>query len=277
MRRRRNTMARISSLPEEVLVGVFLMVVGEPVPSVSAYLPDKGYPSRISALSQVSTEWNRMINFTPQLWCRISTNTPPPFIRASLQRSGTTPLSFEGDLSQGPLDRTQMESALEVVNQITRWKEANVTVVSSSDTDILTYSGAPMLKKFILTCKRIEPTPPFPLFNGDAPNLEYLDLTRVPVPWSSKIFMGLQTLNLSNITGPPLDAFLQVLRAIPTLKELRLFDFRLSATDDPIRSPRASPELPELRLLHLSYIPLTSLSLLTHNITSTSLRCINIG
>lgn len=223
LRRRRNALAPISKLPTEISVAIFARFLerGEHVE-----LADP--PSRISTLSEVCSAWNKLVNNTPGLWSRIRTDYPPKFIRKALENSEEHLITIDGALSDP--DDSRQEAILASCSQIGRWSSAKLEADSDEEVDLVTYSGAPVLRRLELSClqRGTEDRAVVNLCAGHAPLLEHLSLTGLDAVWTSPIFKNLRTLALNRVLGLQSGQLSSILKACPQLRRLSFQDVRLS-------------------------------------------------
>lgn len=257
MRRQRNTLSPISTLPTEMFVTIFDYYLQ----NSAGDSPADDYPARLATLSEVSWAWRTTMQTTPQLWSQISTDHPPSFVRKALKYSKTHPIKIHGSLSVGASNEKREEAVLDACSQLSRWASADVSVSSNDDLDMLTYSGAGALKRLALLANPTVALTPVKLFKGHTPQLQYLRLGGA-FDWTSLQINGLTTLHLLSIAATSATDFLQSLGTCTNLRELRLGDLRFPsnhAASFPIPSRIELPFLAKLRILRCSLTVITTI------------------
>ncbi|KAG1886967.1 hypothetical protein F4604DRAFT_1950945 [Suillus subluteus] len=217
LRFRRNGLAPISGLPNEILTVIF------------EYLEEEerldGYDGRdipaCVAVTHVCRHWRNVALECPTLWRFISSSSPFWLDSIAWRKSFHTYLgSNTSNFAHGPCD----------VGQVM---------------DLLSSQPAPMLKTFKFWARDpvFLPTGPIsgPIFRGQVPLLRDVEVDYCDLSWSLCTFGGLRTLR---VEGAPLPDLLSALRCMPALEQLTLESIECNET-------MLFDEVPLARLEHI--------------------------
>ncbi|KAG1781649.1 hypothetical protein EV702DRAFT_1275793 [Suillus placidus] len=216
---RRNCLAPISGLPNEILTIIFkYFEENERFESEYGY-DDEDTPACLT-ITHVCRHWRNVALECPALWGFISSRSPF-WIDVMLERSKETPLVVTYAI---PLP---LENCLEkVLSQLPRIEYLEIRSESCDVghvMDLLSSQPAPMLKTFKLSARDggLFPMGPIsgPIFKGQAPLLRVVGVDYLDRSWSSCIFDGLRSLFVTVARLPDL---LSALRCMPALEMLTL-------------------------------------------------------
>jgi hypothetical protein len=230
-------------LPSEIISQIFIWTVRSFRPFMAPFIP----AAAPVFLSHVCRSWRRIALSTPSLW----TSYPrgKPFAPEFLRRAGGFPIILRA-LGRGfsfreinpLLPRCASIEVRDTANALAQLFESH----RSSSMDVL--------EELI-----IAPIGPFftlgDLFNGRAPRLHTLKLTRVGIDWTSPLFRSIQTLVLHQIfvaptqhVTPSAGDFLTVINGSLQLEEIVLSFFTV---DPPPWWGTSSPSPTPIILSHL--------------------------
>lgn len=220
IRRQRNALLSISKLPLEISGVIFENLINDA----------NDRPTCISTLSLVSSVWKNLVDTTPSLWSQLRPEYSSKFIRSALDKSRGHPITIHGQFKQSEPSVARQQAILATCSQLTRWSSADVESETSAELDILTYSGAPKLRRLEVAClgRPDDAQRPINLCDGHAPRLEHLSITRFKAVWSSSIFTGLSILTLRQVPGLQSRDLMQILHACPGLRTLNLLGVHLT-------------------------------------------------
>lgn len=169
----------------------------------------------------------------------------------------------------------------EACRHLHRWETAKLTVSQEGGLLPFLISPAPQLHTLSVTSTgaRISRGEEHVLdvFQGQAPRLKSISLTKFSVPWDSQMLSGLQELRLSRITAysPSIRELLSILAASPQLVSLSLESIGFKHTQPFPTLPHVY--LPLLQELDISSLQPRDLGLLLHSITSPPCRSLSIS
>jgi hypothetical protein len=231
LRRRRNTLAPISSLPTEVITAIFLLL----------RIPRSSSPHTIGQKSDC-LEWLRVAHVCHQ-WREIALNQPlfwshvnfTSFSSAGateiLNRAKTVPLHLEARFSF----RYWNDLRFITLQKELRARISHICGLCISAMDLLLrttleglVSPAPTLESLSLYgegARETRVSVPDTLFDGIAPRLSRLELRDCDISWKSPLLKGLRYLKISNMaadTRRSLSVWLDALDEMPQLKTLTL-------------------------------------------------------
>ncbi|KDQ07364.1 hypothetical protein BOTBODRAFT_38891 [Botryobasidium botryosum FD-172 SS1] len=256
--RRRNNLAPIHRLPNEILGIIFKLVKREASPV--------GFNDFLS----VSHRWRIIALNTPSLWTNIH-NLSGPLLDVFIARSKQHSL----EVSYGrPEDRSDSSALLEYLAHISPyvqgWRTCQLFGPLRARAEILSYltTPAPTLETLSISLYKArgdgvddaeldDDTGPFnPLFGGSAPRLRELALDGAFVSLSSPIFSGLTKLELGRISYSSADSnspflLLHAIESCPLLEVLMLTDIYI-ASDPHLDPAPSSLELPYLQIFRMS-------------------------
>ncbi|KAH9041378.1 hypothetical protein EDB85DRAFT_1476156 [Lactarius pseudohatsudake] len=288
LRRRRNALAPISSLPPELFAAILSILRLPP----SGTLLLGGEPDRhLSWLSvaHVCHQWREVALNHPFFWSHIDfTTLTPAGATEMLVRAKSAPLYLEAWFPKYEYDRDKARFRTfqkELQPRVSHISQLAISAQPFSLERVLEglVSPAPILRYLSLSGKkyrgRIEDQPfvpvPVTLFDGSTPRLSRLQLKYCDISWKSPLFRGLNHLKISRLSArarPRLSFWLDALDEIPQLKTLVLhsaspitsafpFDVKRTTTLPSLTyfDVSASPEDCGLALAHLVLPALTSL------------------
>ncbi|KAG8998399.1 hypothetical protein FRB93_013771 [Tulasnella sp. JGI-2019a] len=222
-----NTMHRLNSrvpinrLPNELLVKIFTFAID-----------NSGYRDRHVLriqLACVSRDWSRVVFETPSLWAQISSHYNGEWNRAVVLRSKEYPLMVEYNQSHRWATDEFMDLTIQVAY---RWKSASFRLANVNTLDLLrgfVSLSAPQLEELTVDCsdvyEELFEEDNIDMFSGGADRLRPIVLLDVPIPWSSRLLSGLETLALigSNFGfSPSSSEVMNVLRRCPELRDFEL-------------------------------------------------------
>lgn len=262
LRRRRNTLAPIHTLPLELLVQIIFFV-----------LDDHGtsWYQHLHALSTVSSAWMDVIHHTPAFWTNIHSSDPANVTFRALERSQGCPISVMFRFYRtGSADQLSTKEFLQLVGgQMQRCSSLDIHLwISPAGSLCVLESPAPSLKRLNLAVMR----PRFmfedvvlDLLSDHAPQLKDLQLCKVGARnWSSSIFKGLRVLAIdgSPTSMPSLDQIMEMLRSNLELETLRLHhppDLAMVQSQQSVISPFIFPRLTKIDLHGFPEHPLATI------------------
>ncbi|KAG1842027.1 hypothetical protein DFJ58DRAFT_916319 [Suillus subalutaceus] len=238
LRFRRNGLAPISGLPNEILTVIF------------EYLEEEerldGYDSRdipaCVAVTHVCRHWRNVAIECPTLWRFISSSSPF-WLDVMLERSKEIPLIVKYSIPM-PLEYC-LEKVLPHLPRIEYLEFRPWSCDVGQVMDLLSSQPAPMLKTFKFWARDpvFLPTGPIsgPIFRGQVPLLRDVEVDYCDLSWSLCTFGGLRTLR---VQGAPLPDLLSALRCMPALEQLTLESIECNET-------MLFDEVPLARLEHI--------------------------
>lgn len=262
LKSRRNTLAPISQLPPEMLSRIFLFV---------------SYPRERSLLwinvSHVSQHWRAVALGFPALW------SSPPFMTPTwahemLKRSKMAPLSIVADLTY--MTPKMLVAFDDAMRHVDRSAELSLTGNKLMEKYLINATKrAPFLNKLCIsqihthydaTDDRI--ALPCNFFDGQAPRLRHLDLSRCQVHWDTSLMQNLTYLRIVEPGGcrPTISQLVDLLEQMPYLETLHLEHALpiVSETTKTLPSPSHIISLPRLSRVHLVSNVLEAANLLDH-------------
>ncbi|OAX43277.1 hypothetical protein K503DRAFT_796498 [Rhizopogon vinicolor AM-OR11-026] len=262
LRSRRNSLARISCLPPEILATVFKHIVGGE--GLNNYTGNYHCPPCLK-VTHVCGHWRRVALECPSLWAYIDWISPC-WIVVMLERSKKAVLVVSCNASTLPRDSLER-----VLSQLPRIKVLRLhTYLSDIDRvlDHLSSQPAPLLQNFKFSViggdSHLASSPMSDtIFQGQAPQLRGVELTTRSVSWTSCIFSGLRTLYVRRIgsaSSSTLPELLSALTRMPDLERLTLERLSISGGNNVVdRVPLA-----RLKSIVLSVAIHTSVALFAH-------------
>ncbi|KAJ7607632.1 hypothetical protein DFH06DRAFT_1486478 [Mycena polygramma] len=213
-----NALNPISTLPNELIAKIFEMY---------AFLEGPPFGLKWTKVMLVCHRWHDVALNEQSLWgfIRDSFTHGMKQIETQLERSGAAPLSVMIDSLDSPLYATV------ILQHAERLSELNLTGEAASIfafMNVLSHHRFPLLQSIKLKPRYNSPastsiTFPVALFDGRAPRLTELDLSRISIDWS--LLHGLHSLALDlarDITDSPFGKLLSVLEASPALTRVKL-------------------------------------------------------
>ncbi|KAH8979253.1 hypothetical protein EDB92DRAFT_2118864 [Lactarius akahatsu] len=291
LRRRRNALAPISSLPPELFTAIFSILRLPPSDTVLL----GGEPDRHLSwlnVAHVCHEWRELALNQPFFWSHVDfTTLTPAGATEMLVRAKSVPLYlgawfpkyeygyYERDKARISTFQKELQPRVSHISQLAiSARPFNLERVLEG-----LVSPAPILQYLSLSGKkyrrRIDGQPfvpvPVTLFNGSTPRLSRLELKYCDISWKSPLFRSLNHLKITRLSAdarPRLSFWLDALDEIPQLKTLVLhsaspitpafpFDVKRTVTLPSLTyfDISASPDDCGLALAHLVLPALTSL------------------
>ncbi|KAH6905581.1 hypothetical protein BKA70DRAFT_1502993 [Coprinopsis sp. MPI-PUGE-AT-0042] len=251
LKTKRNTLAPIQSLPNELLCRTFLECRGQWM-----QLDEEGCPTWI-AVTHVCQAWRLSALGYPQLWSSVDREIGVYWMETFLSRSKGAPLSLR---ILEEWDEEYMSVELEILSSILRDHQRleGVTIEMRGDKlhgllKNLT-ERMPNIVRFTLHNHSFDGLDlPSPLFANYAPRLQVLSLYNFDPPWTSPIMEGLASLSILNandfreVSVPSLKTLFDALSKVPGLQHLAL--------ENVLPEPR--PKRPTLVIRHIR-IPISA-------------------
>jgi hypothetical protein len=264
LRSRRNSLAPISCLPNEVLATVFKHLAEEK--SFQSY-PGANHSPPCVRVTHVCRHWRQVALEYPSLWAFVDC-TCARWIGVMLERSKKAALVVTCNASSLP-----PECLEQVLSQLPRIK---VLRLYSHPWDVdralvhLSSQPAPLLQNFKFVVIGGEFRHTFRpvsdvIFQGQVPQLRSLELTTGSFGWTSCIFSGLRTLYVRGIgftSSSTLSEFLPALRRIPELEWLTLERLSIVSGENRVSSDKVP--LARLKSIVLDATIQTAVTLFTH-------------
>ncbi|KIO27980.1 hypothetical protein M407DRAFT_22748 [Tulasnella calospora MUT 4182] len=267
-RRRNQEHSRIYQLPQEVFVEIMLTATSLDLKITDAF-----------TVMRVSKYWFDTVAQCPHIWSRLNVATrPQPGIMTMMrtlrgpvevQCSGEPELGLDGSLAAlSTLDPTrlralvwQWSSRTEALHSF--FQERNSNIVDLAVDRVATLSPQRQLD-----------------LSPDGVYLRHLDLRRVTLPWTSPRLSQLQTLSIEELhyEEPSIYGLYRILRSSPALRHIRIQHFN-DANQEQLDASRPITEpifLPELRSLHLDWVPSIIINTLVPLIRSPSCQYLEI-
>jgi hypothetical protein len=233
LRRRRNTLAPISSLPTEVITTIFFLLRIPPNRSSSPHAIGKRSDClEWLRLAHVCHHWRVIALNQPLFWSHVNfTSFSSAGTTEVLNRAKTAPLYLEARFSLGGYDaripmfnkelraRISHVCHLGITAQYLHLRQTLEELVSPAPTlESLSLGGdgAPERQVFV----------PDTLFNGTTPRLSCLELHSCNISWKSPLLKGLRYLEIRYLTPnarPSLSVWFDALDEMPQLKTLTLY------------------------------------------------------
>ncbi|KAJ8588943.1 hypothetical protein M405DRAFT_818920 [Rhizopogon salebrosus TDB-379] len=251
LRSRRNSLARISCLPPEILTTVFKHVEEENYSGVYHY-------PRCLTVTHVCRHWRRVALECPCLWTTINW-TSARWIGPMLERSKKSPLVVKYVASTLLLDR--LEQAL---SQLPRIKVLQLHLFQSDADRILVHllsHPAPLLQNFEFSIIGGSFRLSDAIFQGQAPQLRSLVLANCSFTWTSCLFSGLRALHLEG-TPSSLPELLRALGRMPDLERLTLKQLSIISEGSKVSFDRVP--LARLKSIVLHATIQTAVAILAH-------------
>jgi hypothetical protein len=241
----------IDVLPDEVLLEIFDFYVGK-VKYVSIFDGwEKEEIEGWQSLVHVCRRWRSIIfGSTIRLNLRLFCTSRTP-VRAMLDVWPALPLLIEdeGFLSEG-VDNEGVDNivaALECSDRVDEIELRNVGVSSMENVLAAMQVPFPYLDTLVLQSNGTVTVIPDSFLDGYAPNLEVLDLDRIPIPGLPKLlsrFTGLTALFLNGIPHSGYFSPEELVTALSTLTHLQVFELTFeSPLSRPDRESRRPPPL----------------------------------
>jgi hypothetical protein len=290
LRCRRNELAPISSLPVEVIQGIFSCSRLSPGTS-SLLTGEKPDPLAWIRVAHVCHQWREIALNQPLFWSRVDvTDLTLAGATEILARAKTVPLYLEARIPHVHWNNSRFSAFEEQIQQhISHTCHLDISATYLRLHQILNglVSPAPTLKCLSVSCEKLWPGKsalPETLFNRTAPRLSRLELCNCHISWESPLLKGLTYLEISSPlwdARPSLATWLDSLEEMPQLKTLILHSaspIALLSPSPPFDIDRtitlpslthldisASPHDGTLALAHLNLPALAELSVATRS------------
>ena len=263
LRRRRNTLSPISSLPAEIIAAIFIL----------ARLPGSdGRPD--IRVTQVCHRWREIVLDHPLFWSHINISAVNPAgMTEMLARAKMAPLYLEATIPR--YNTCRWEDAGLVTFQkvlqdhVSHIYRLQISAKSSQLQRILegVISPAPTLEHLSLSFEMgyegpsltssLRGSVPDTLFDSTTPKLSFLELCNCDISWKSPLLKGLkhlETMRLSSIrvAKPSLTDWLDALNEMPQLKKLLIHSASPFVAPFPFTHPERTVTLPSLVHLDIS-------------------------
>ena len=276
LRSRRNTLAPISSLPVELIDGIFsyLRIPGTSSPFARGYKQENKDPLEWLRVAHVCHRWREIALNQPLFWSYVDfTNLSLAGATEVLSRAKNSPLCLEAKIPRN--DTTKLSAFKEEIQQhVTQIRYLDICAMQTQLYNILQtlVSPAPILERLSLSFEIYMATlSPFPaaLFDGTMPRLSHLELRYCDISWESPLLKRLTYLNISSQSydaRPGLAIWLDSLEAMPQLETLIVHSaspVALSNAPPPFAVER-SITLPSLTHLDISAPPRDCALALSH-------------
>ena len=237
LRRQRNALAPLSSLPTEIIATIFSFLPN----MLSAISPHKK-PDHLVWLcvSHVCHQWRDIALNQPVFWSHVDfTNISSAGAAEILARAKTTPLYLEARCLGGHWDNAQFRSFREQLHlRVSRIHHLHISANPQRLRKTLQglVSPAPTLQSLSLSSedKRPKVVVAETLFGGTMPRLSSLKLSNCVISWESSLLKGLQCLE---IRSPPVNARPSFPIWLGTLNEIRQLKTLTLHSASPITSP----------------------------------------
>ncbi|KAH9058274.1 hypothetical protein EDB87DRAFT_933890 [Lactarius vividus] len=263
LRRRRNALVPISSLPTEVLVTIFSFLRVR-VTLLAFKLGEKSEGPEWLRVAHVCHQWREIALNQPLFWSHVDFTTVSSVGAAEmLARAETVPLQLEARIPIGHWDEARFGAFQEELQKhVSHISHLGISAAPSHLRKTLggLASPAPTLEFLSLSGEECqnrrmrEPAfVPDTLFDGSAPRLSSLELWHCNISWKSPFLRGLKHLEIRTpFERPTLSVWLDALDEMSQLKTLTLHGA------SPIAPPGASllsgrhVTLPSLTLFEMS-------------------------
>ncbi|KAG9019987.1 hypothetical protein FRB95_005289, partial [Tulasnella sp. JGI-2019a] len=219
--RRLNSRAPIHRLPNELLVEILALTISTSV--------ERERHNLRMRFARISRDWSRFVFETPSLWTEISSIYAEGENRAVVLRSKEYPLVVEYNQSHCWCTEELMNLAIQVAY---RWKSADFRLLCSNTLDLLRSFvplSVPQLENLTVYCSDIggkfAVEDSIDMFSEGADRLRHIDLFNVPIPWSSRLLSGLETIRIIGLNfgpSPTSSEITDVLRCCPELRSFEL-------------------------------------------------------
>lgn len=272
IKRKRNSLASIETLTDELLSLIFLFAVsGETAITKFQY-------------SHVCARWRHLFLTDSRLWTDINLCDSRMRVEACLERAGSVLLELKYPWQfESPFNHELLEDVVETRAQQIRSITVNLPPAEVLDLGtVIVTTALPQARFVSLTVVQsgwgdeisVESVPVNNLFDSNAPNLRYLRLQKFGLPWSLSKFTKLTTIMLSQCSFMHPTAnmdFITILSGLPTLKQLSLINCSNLCHYGSLNTRLVS--LPELQVVQLDDLRLNDMvQLLSSIVTKPSMR-----
>ncbi|KAG9047379.1 hypothetical protein FS837_002432 [Tulasnella sp. UAMH 9824] len=250
--RDRNAVLPIGTLPTELLLSIFNLVLFTP----QGQRP-KSFVSTIIKLRAVSWSWRDLIGRTPSFWTHISPEDGSGFVSEALEMSDNTPLHIR---HIGPYtDGRESQFLDKVLPHSHRWESVTIHRPNADAAARYFTVPAPTIKAILLS--RLPGGVPQPgglaRFGGGLEYLEELRIAWCPgVDWGGLGCTQLRVLEIVGESPLDMDAVLNILAANPSLEVLRLHYVKFApyARRESTLGPTTLHNLKELSLMDMRHL-----------------------
>ncbi|KAG8949105.1 hypothetical protein FRC04_009051 [Tulasnella sp. 424] len=264
----------ISLLPIELLGVVFQLKLSS-LDVMSWFWSNREchpYMAELYTLRRVSTLWRDVVDGTPSLWTVISSTFPPEVNQTSLARSGAYPLLIYSPGPRWGETPPPLREFLQTVKpHLHRWGSVALRLSSESVEDLPRFTSLRLdtLKIDIgvepewEAAEILQATKQIEISDETLRNIQFVDLTLVPMDWSRAFrnFRDLRSLSLDGVYGGGAithQQILDVLAASPNLETLLFTDLEIQ--------DHSSPSTRQIFLPRLQSITLTTSGPLTESV-----------
>jgi hypothetical protein len=282
LKRRRNALAPISSLPTEVTILIFSFLRT----TSSAFTPGKkSDPLAWLRVAHVYRQWREIALNEPLFWSHVDfTNLSSVGAAEILVRAKTAPLYLEARVLDSNWDNARFSAFQEGLRAcVSRICHLHI---SADDSQLLKtleglISPAPTLERLSLSRGGewifLTLAVPESLFGGNTPRLSCLKLLHCDISWKSPLLRGLRCLDIRSPTAngvPSHSVWLDALDEMPQLKMLTLYGASPRADWFPFDVER-TVTLPSLTHFDIADSPYDCAFALAH-LNLPALTCLNV-
>jgi F-box-like len=249
---KRNSLAPIFALPNELLCRIFLECRGQ-----AMQISDGGFPTWI-AVTRVCSTWRTASLEYPQLWSNIDSALSLFWMRLFFSRAQLSPLSLTiSQEREARFSNEKMRIMSSILRDHQRLERAIIEMRGEELHGLLQNLTEEMPNIFEFSLHKSvfgDFNLPSPLFADHAPQLRVLSLKHIEPPWASPIMEGLTSLSIIDehfcqIPRPSLSTFFDTLSRMHGLQHL--------AIENALPSPDPSdPYIPSLDLPSLHSLKL---------------------
>ena len=280
LKKRRNTLSPISSLPTEVIAAIFYLLREQP--DINLALP----------VTHVCHRWREIALAHPLFWSHLDfTTVSPASATEILSRAGVAPLYLEAQVPEHRWQdarfvafQKELQTHVSHIYRLRIW--ASPLRLNRVLEGLI--SPAPTLEHLSLSTEYYSESSqafvPDTLFDASTPKLSSLELFNCSISWKSPLLKSLkhlETIQLSGVVRPSLTDWLDALDEIPQLRSLLLYSASPSTPLFPfdIKRTVTLPSLARLNIsdseldcgLALAHLVLPSLTTLCVTVTSDEL------
>jgi hypothetical protein len=230
LRARKNTLAPVSVLPQEVLAEIFEMCSRVPEQVFSetrrSFLQSSRWPERL-IMARVCRTWRRVAFEHPKVWRNVTLELARPLLEALLPHAKSVPLVMSSR-NQRPIPRHNRSL---ISSNLSRTAEIDILDYQDIIRDISSSfapTPAPLLRKLRLQSLPKSDSSELILnlnFGNNAPSLTEIHLRALRVHWPSLAVSNLRSLTILNQLVDALD----ILPSLPSSEIIQFFEAICSA------------------------------------------------
>ncbi|KAI0045325.1 hypothetical protein FA95DRAFT_1573857 [Auriscalpium vulgare] len=197
LRSQRNELAPVSRLPPEILSLVFRFLSDIDPPLLSIKRP--GWPT----VTHVCQRWRQTALAQCCLWSRIQFDMGERWVRASLARAGSAPLSLMLSLPGRRVFAWEVDVVKATIARAMHFKFRTSRFETADQEEKLLQTPAPMLEGLdarFETDGSLYSSLPATMFGGQVPKLQHLRFAGRLFPWHSPLLKALVTLDMSYVS-----------------------------------------------------------------------------